>query len=80
MWINPNDKTLTQYLPWVGQKCLFAHHGQTYFGHHTGGSFQTGQGVTKRFFPTWECVWMPVPVAPEDSAAVGMGCEGALEP
>lgn len=63
-WIDPNDKTQKQYLPWIGEACLFAHAGITYYGRHTGGSFQTGQGVTARNFPTWDCVWMPLPKAP----------------
>lgn len=64
-WINPNDKTQEQYLPWIGAPCLFAHEGVTYYGHHTGGSFQTGRGVAARFFPTWRSLWMPLPAAPK---------------
>jgi hypothetical protein len=68
-WINPNDKTQAQYLPHIGEPCLFApsgeHAGRVYYGHHTGGSFRTGQGVTARSFCTWKCHWMPIPQAPE---------------
>ena len=63
-WIDPNDKTQKQYLPNIGEKCLFAHAGKTYYGHHTGGSFQSGAGVTAKHFGTWDCVWMPLPEAP----------------
>lgn len=63
-WIDPNDKTQKQYLPWIGEPCLFAHKGRTYYGRHTGGSFTTGQGATARHFITWDCVWMPLPKAP----------------
>jgi len=64
-WINPNDKSQKKFLPWIGEECLFAHDGKTYFGKYTGGSFKTGQGVTARHFPTWDCVWMPKPQAPK---------------
>jgi hypothetical protein len=63
-WINPNDKTQEKFLPFIGEKCLFAFEGAVYYGHHTGGSFTTGQGVTRRFFPTWDCFWVPLPSAP----------------
>ena len=63
-WIDPNDKTQRQFLPWIGEACLFAHKGVTYYGQHTGGSFQSGRGVTARHFTTWECLWMPLPKPP----------------
>lgn len=66
-WVNPNDKTQKQYLPWIGEKVLFSHGGQTYYGSHTGGSFVTGQGISSRNFDTWECQWMYPPKA----AAIG---------
>lgn len=62
-WIDPNDKTQEQYLPWIGEKVLFCFGGKTYYGHHTGGSFQTGQGATAKNFNTWRCKWMYPPVA-----------------
>ena len=31
-WINPNDKTQKQYLPWIGEKVLFCHGGKVYYG------------------------------------------------
>ena len=63
-WIDPNDKTQEKFLPWIGEKCLFAHDGKVFYGHHTGGSFVTGYGVTRRYFDTWRCVWMQIPEAP----------------
>lgn len=63
-WINPNNKAQEKYLPNIGEKCLFAHHGKVYFGHHTGGSFKSGVGVTAKYFATWDCVWMSLPEAP----------------
>lgn len=62
-WIDPNDKAHEQYLPWIGETVLFCHGGVTYYGQHTGGSFQTGHGVTARNFNTWECRWMYPPAA-----------------
>ena len=67
-WINPNDKTQKQYLPWIGEKVLFCHGGKVYYGRHTGGSFQSFS--PPRFFNTWECCWMPVPKA--EGAAEGV--------
>ncbi len=64
-WTDPNDKTQKQYLPWIGEAVLFCHGGVTYYGQHTGGSFQTGHGVTARNFNTWECRWMYPPAAPK---------------
>ena len=64
-WIDPNDKTQAQYLPHIGEPCLFAHNGKVYYGHHTGGSFRTGRGFTEKTFGTWDCSWMPLPAAPE---------------
>lgn len=66
-WIDPNDKTQRKYLPHIGEPCLFAHGGRVYYGRHTGGSFQAGQGVTSRYFSTWDCVWMPLPAAPSNA-------------
>lgn len=63
-WIDPNDKTQKQFLPWIGESVLFCHGGNTYYGKHTGGSFQTGQGVAAKHFDTWACLWMYPPVAP----------------
>jgi len=63
MWIDTNDKTQAQFLPHIGEPVLFCHGGKTYYGRHTGGSFQYGSGVTKRDFNTWECHWMPIPAA-----------------
>jgi len=63
LWIDPNDKTQAQFLPHIGEPVLFCHGGKTYYGRHTGGSFQYGAGVTKRDFNTWECHWMPIPAA-----------------
>lgn len=60
-WINPNDRSQGQWLPWIGEECLFSHAGKTYYGHHTGGCFKTGRGCTARYFPTNECLWMPLP-------------------
>lgn len=62
-WINPNDKTQKQYLPWIGEPVLFCHEGKTYLGKHTGGCFKTGHGVTAKTFDTWECRWMYPPAA-----------------
>lgn len=70
-WINPNDKTQRQYLPHIAEKCLFAHGGRTYYGHHTGGSFQSGAGATAKNFGTWECVWMPLPPPPTTEGEEG---------
>lgn len=75
-WIDPNDRTQKQYLPWIGEAVLFCHGGVTYYGQHTGGSFQTGRGVTARNFNTWECRWMYPPAAmqptwPEDTSDYG---------
>lgn len=64
-WINPNDKTQAQYLPHIGEPCLFAYEGKVYYGIHTGGSFRTGKGVTSKSFGTWDCRWIPIPEAPE---------------
>lgn len=64
-WINPNDKTQAQYLPHIGEPCLFAHDGKVYYGYHTGGSFRTGHGFMEKRFGTWDCFWMPIPGAPE---------------
>lgn len=63
-WIDPNDKTQEQHLPWIGEPVLFCADGVTYYGKHTGGSFTTGQGVTQKSFDTWSCYWMypPKPV------------------
>ena len=63
VWIDPNDKNQQQYLPWIGQRVLFRCDGNTYYGHHTGGSFVTGQGVSAKHFPTWGCHWMYPPRA-----------------
>ncbi len=63
LWIDPNDKTQAQFLPHIGEPVLFCHGGKTYYGRHTGGSFQYGAGVTKRDFNTWECRWMYLPAA-----------------
>lgn len=62
-WINPNDKSQAQYLPHIGEKVLFCHGGETYFGTHTGGSFKYGHGVCAMYFPTWDCFWMYPPKA-----------------
>lgn len=62
-WIDPNDKTQKQYLPWIGEPVWFCHRGKTYFGKHTGGSFKTGHGVCAKYFDTWECRWMYPPAA-----------------
>lgn len=59
-WINPNDKTQKQYLPWIGEDVLFCHGGKTHLGHHTGGSFLSDIG---EYFNTWECYWMYPPEA-----------------
>lgn len=64
-WINPNDKTQAQYLPHIGEPCLFAHGGRVYYGHHTGGSFRSGHGFAAKSFSTWDCFWMPMPEAPK---------------
>lgn len=63
LWIDPNDKTKAQFLPHIGEPVLFCHGGKTYYGHHNGGSFQYGYGVTKRHYNTWECRWMYLPAA-----------------
>lgn len=63
-WIDPNDKTQEQFLPWIGEKVLFCHGGVTNYGHHTGGSFVTGQGVCRKSFGTWDCLWMYPPASP----------------
>ena len=55
-WIDPNDKSQQQYLPHIGEKVLFCCDGEIYYGHHTGGAFQKGHGVTKSLFPTWDCM------------------------
>ena len=62
-WIDPNDKTKAQFLPHIGEPVLFCHGGVTYYGKHTGGSFQAGRGVTSRSFDTWDCHWMYPPAA-----------------
>lgn len=58
-WIDPNDKTQKQYLPHIGKPVLFCHSGNTYCGHHNGGSFQNKD----EYFNTWECRWMYLPAA-----------------
>lgn len=63
LWIDPNDKTQEKFLPSIGETVLFCYEGKTYYGRHTGGSFQYGAGVTKRDFNTWECRWMDLPAA-----------------
>jgi hypothetical protein len=63
LWIDPNDKTQTQFLPHIGEPILFCHKGKTYYGRHTGGSFRTGQGITAIDFITWSCHWMYLPAA-----------------
>lgn len=63
IWIDPNDKTQERFLPNIGEPILFCHGGKTYYGRHTGGSFQYGAGVTKRDFNTWECRWAYLPEA-----------------
>lgn len=65
-WIDPNDKSRKQFLPWIGEPVLFCHDGVTYYGQHTGGSFQTGQGATARRFNTWACLWMYPPEAAQE--------------
>lgn len=62
-WINPNDKTQKQHLPHIGEKVLFCHAGVTYYGKHTGGSFQSFN--PPRMFETWGCLWMYPPKARE---------------
>ena len=62
-WINPNDKTRKQYLPHIGERVLFCHAGITYYGKHTGGSFQSFN--PPRTFGTWDCLWMYPPKARE---------------
>ena len=62
-WIDPNDKSQQQYLPHIGEKVLFCCDGEVYYGHHTGGAFQKGHGVTTSLFPTWDCMWMYLPAA-----------------
>jgi hypothetical protein len=63
LWIDPNEKSQAKFLPNIGEPVLFCHNGKTYYGRHTGGSFQYGAGVTKRDFNTWECRWMYLPAA-----------------
>lgn len=63
VWINPNNREQGQWLPSIGQECLFSHAGKTYYGYYTGGSFKTGRGFTTKYFPTNECLWMPLPRA-----------------
>lgn len=62
-WIDPNDKTQKQYLPNIGEPVLFCHRGVTYYGKHTGGSFQSGMGFAAKNFNTWQCRWMYPPAA-----------------
>ena len=62
-WIDPNDKTQKQFLPWVGEKVFFCHAGMTYYGCHTGGSFQSFNPPKQ--FNTWSCRWMYPPKAAE---------------
>ena len=62
-WIDPNDKTQKQYLPWVGEPVLFCHEGKTYYGKHTGGSFMSMATPLGRVFGTWDCLWMYPPKA-----------------
>lgn len=62
-WIDPNDKTQKQFLPWVGEKVFFCHAGMTYYGWHTGGSFQSFNPPKR--FDTWSCRWMYPPKAAE---------------
>jgi len=59
-WIDPNDKTQKQYLPWVSERVLFSYKGKVYLGKHTGGCFKA---MTPPFymFDTWECKWMYLP-------------------
>ena len=73
-WIDPNDKTQSRYLPHIGEPVLFCHQGKTYYGLHTGGSFKTGHGVTAKLFPTWDCMWMPLP-EPADKQKGGQTAE-----
>ena len=61
-WINPNDKTQKQYLPHIGEKVLFCYDGVTYYGKHTGGSFHSFLHP-RRWFNTWDCLWMYPPKA-----------------
>jgi hypothetical protein len=61
-WNDPNDKTQAKYLPWIGEKCLFTFGGKVFYGHHTGGSFQSFS--PPKLFPTWECLWQELPTAP----------------
>ena len=60
-WSNPNDRAQAQWLPWIGEKCLFSHGGKTYYGHHTGSCFKTGRGCTANYFLTNTCLWMYLP-------------------
>lgn len=62
-WINPNDKTQKRYLPHIGEKVLFCYDGVTYYGKHTGGSFQSFN--PPRRLCTWGCLWMYPPKARE---------------
>lgn len=68
-WIDPNDKSRKQYLPHIGEPCLFCHAGRVYYGKHTGGGFTTGAGFLAKSFNTWACVWRPIPAAPDMSKA-----------
>lgn len=70
-WIDPNDKSRAQYLPHIGEPCLFCHDGRVYYGKHTGGSFTAGAGFLAQHFDTWKCVWRPMPAAPSALAATG---------
>jgi hypothetical protein len=62
-WINPSDKTQRKFLPDIGDKVLFCNGNRVYYGHHTGGGFRTGQGAATKYFGTWDCYWMPIPLA-----------------
>ena len=68
-WIDPNDKTQKQYLPHIGEPVLFCHDGVTYYGQHTGGSFETVNGFAVKFFETWDCLWMYPPAAAQKGGA-----------
>lgn len=68
-WIDPNDKTQKQYLPHIGEPVLFCHDGVTYYGQHTGGSFETANGFAVKFFETWDCLWMYPPAAAQKGGA-----------
>lgn len=56
-WIDPNDKTQTQFLPHIGEQVLFKIGGRVYTGKHTGGSFKADYPLG-RLFNTWRCLWM----------------------